>query len=96
VKNLNLYRGMLTGYGCIKERILEWFKQNKSRYFYVSRKQKAMGRTASGEELRMYPDIKRILSGIKKGYSGTAIYTKEKPLSIKPRFGIEKYVRRKN
>ncbi len=30
-------------------------------------------------------------SGERKGYSGVAVYTKEKPLSIKKGFGIEKF-----
>src|SRR3989339_924974 len=74
----------------LKKGFLEWFKQTDPDILCLQ-ETKAWEEQLP-EELRIVPGYNAYFcQGIKKGYSGTAIYTKEKPLSVKRGFGIEKY-----
>ncbi|HKI79418.1 MAG TPA: exodeoxyribonuclease III [Ignavibacteriaceae bacterium] len=73
-----------------KKGFLDWFKKDEPDILCLQE-------TKSQEE--QLPDEVRNVDGyhsyfssaVKKGYSGVAIYTKEKPLSVKKGFGIERF-----
>jgi len=73
-----------------KKGFLDWFKKDEPDILCLQE-------TKAQEE--QLPDEVRNVDGyhsyfssaVKKGYSGVAIYTKEKPLSVKKGFGIERF-----
>ena len=91
MKSLKLISWNVNGIRAVlKKGFLEWFRQTNPDILCIQ-ETKAWEEQLP-EELRIVPGYQAYFcQGIKKGYSGTAIYTKEKPLSIKRGFGIEKY-----
>ena len=73
-----------------KKGFVEWLKKENPDILCIQE-------TKAHEE-QLSDDLKNVAgyhsyfcSGERKGYSGTALYTKEKPLSIKKGFGIEQF-----
>lgn len=91
MKNLKIISWNVNGIRAVlRKGFLEWFKQTNPDILCIQ-ETKAWEEQLP-EELKIVPGYQAYFcQGIKKGYSGTAIYTKEKPLSIKRGFGIEKY-----
>lgn len=74
----------------LKKGFLEWFKETNPDILCIQ-ETKAWEEQLP-DELKNVPGYHSFFcQGVKKGYSGTAIYTKEKPLSVQRGFGIEKF-----
>lgn len=74
----------------LKKGFLDWFKQADPDILCIQ-ETKAWEEQLPDELTNVPGYHAYFCQGVKKGYSGTAIYTKEKPLSIERGFGIEKF-----
>jgi exodeoxyribonuclease-3 len=91
MKNIKLISWNVNGIRAVlKKGFLEWFKKENPDILCIQ-ETKAWEEQLP-EELKNIPGYNSFFcQGIKKGYSGTAIYTKEKPINVERGFGIEKY-----
>jgi exodeoxyribonuclease III len=91
MKNIKLISWNVNGIRAVsKKGFLGWFKEVNPDILCIQ-ETKAWEEQLS-EELTGVPGYHTFFcQGIKKGYSGTAIYTKEKPLNVSRGFGIEKF-----
>jgi len=72
---------------CVKKGFLEYFKEVDADIFCIQESKLQEGQIDL--ELDGYYDYWNYAE--KKGYSGTAVFTKEKPLSVKIGFGLEEH-----
>ena len=72
---------------CVKKGFLEYFKEVDADIFCIQESKLQEGQIDLG--LDGYYDYWNYAE--KKGYSGTAVFTKEKPLSVKIGFGLEEH-----
>ena len=73
-----------------KKGFLDWFSEAKPDILCLQ-ETKAHEEQLTGELINVDGYHSYFCSGERKGYSGVAIYTKEKPVSIKKGLGIEKF-----
>lgn len=91
MKKLKLLSWNVNGIRAVlKKGFLEWFKQANLDILCIQ-ETKAWEEQLPDELINVPGYHSYFCQGVKKGYSGTAIYTKEKPISITRGFGIEKY-----
>jgi exodeoxyribonuclease III len=74
----------------LKKGFLEWFKEVNPDILCIQ-ETKAWEEQLPGELINVPGYNSFFCQGVKKGYSGTAIYTKEKPLSVERGFGIAEF-----
>ncbi len=74
----------------LKKGFLEWFKEVNPDILCIQ-ETKAWEEQLPGELINVPGYNSFFCQGVKKGYSGTAIYTKEKPLSVERGFGIKEF-----
>ncbi len=91
MKNIKLISWNVNGIRAVfKKGFLDWF--NKTQPDILCIQETKAWEDQLPDELRSVPGYQSYFcQGIKKGYSGTAIYTKEKPLNVERGFGIEKF-----
>ena len=91
MKNIKLISWNVNGIRAIlKKGFLDWFKEADPDILCLQ-ETKAWEEQLP-DELKNVPGYHAYFcQGIKKGYSGTVIYTKEKPLNVEHGFGIGKY-----
>lgn len=91
MKKLKLISWNVNGIRAVlKKGFLEWFKDADPDILCIQ-ETKAWEEQLPKELTEVPGYHAYFCQGVKKGYSGTAVYTKEKPISIKRGFGIEKY-----
>ncbi|MGD8777512.1 MAG: exodeoxyribonuclease III [Ignavibacteria bacterium] len=91
MKKLKLLSWNVNGIRAVyKKGFLEWFKSENPDILCIQ-ETKAWEEQLSDELTKVDGYNAYFCQGVKKGYSGTAIYTKEKPLSIERGFGIEQF-----
>lgn len=74
---------------CVKKGFLEYFKEQDADIFCIQESKLQAGQIDIDEELKDYHQYWNYAE--KKGYSGTAIFTKKEPLSVTYGLGIEEH-----
>ncbi len=91
MKNYRLLSWNVNGIRAVyKKGFLEWFKKENPDVLCIQ-ETKAWEEQLSEELTKVDGYHSFFCQGVKKGYSGTAIYTKEKPINIERGFGIEEF-----
>lgn len=91
MKNIKLISWNVNGIRAVlKKGFLEWFKKTDPDILCIQ-ETKAWEEQLPGELINVPGYNSYFCQGVKKGYSGTAIYTKEKPLNVERGFGIEEF-----
>lgn len=91
MKKLKLLSWNVNGIRAVlKKGFLEWFKKENPDILCIQ-ETKAWEEQLPDELINVPGYHSYFCQGVKKGYSGTAIYTKEKPIKVERGFGIEKY-----
>lgn len=91
MKNIKLISWNVNGIRAVhKKGFLEWFNQTGPDILCIQ-ETKAWEDQLPIELINVPGYNSYFCQGLKKGYSGTAIYTKEKPIKIDRGFGIEPY-----
>lgn len=74
---------------CVKKGFLEYFKEQDADIFCIQESKLQEGQINLDEELKDYHQYWNYAE--KKGYSGTAIFTKKEPMSVHYGLGIEEH-----
>ena len=74
---------------CVKKGFLDYFKEQDADIFCIQESKLQAGQIDINEELKDYYQYWNYAE--KKGYSGTAIFTKKEPLSVTYGLGIEEH-----
>ncbi|MGL4453410.1 MAG: exodeoxyribonuclease III [Sarcina sp.] len=74
---------------CVKKGFLDYFKEQDADIFCIQESKLQAGQIDINEELKEYYQYWNYAE--KKGYSGTAIFTKKEPLSVVYGLGIEEH-----
>ncbi|MGL5577166.1 MAG: exodeoxyribonuclease III [Sarcina sp.] len=74
---------------CVKKGFLDYFKEQDADIFCIQESKLQAGQIDINEELKEYYQYWNYAE--KKGYSGTAIFTKKEPLSVAYGLGIEEH-----
>jgi exodeoxyribonuclease III len=91
MKNIRLISWNVNGIRAVlKKGFLEWLAKENPDVLCIQ--ETKAWEDQLPDELKNIPGYNSFFcQGIKKGYSGTAIYTKEKPIKVERGFGIEKF-----
>ena len=74
---------------CVKKGFIEYFKEQNADIFCIQESKLQAGQINLDEELKDYHQYWNYAE--KKGYSGTAIFTKKEPISVSYGLGIDEH-----